>query len=107
MGKPPKPPTQPNRPNRRKRRRNRNAANLDSDSDSVAGSEEADATSDEERLAVMRRKQAQVVRNMEARVRELIGEFKRKHPQWQQSYNPIMRELDHRLERVQYMAGKS
>jgi hypothetical protein len=65
------------RPNRRKRRRNRNAANLDSDSDSVAGSEEADATSDEESLAVMRRKQAQTVRNMEARVRELIGEFNR------------------------------
>ncbi|RYC80339.1 hypothetical protein BFJ63_vAg16782 [Fusarium oxysporum f. sp. narcissi] len=36
----------------------------DTDSGSVSGGEEAEATSDEESLVVMRKEQAQVVRNM-------------------------------------------
>jgi hypothetical protein len=65
------------------------------------GSDEAEATSDEESLATTRKQQAQAVRKMETRVRELIEEFKQKYPQWQKSYNPVMRELDYRLERVE------
>ncbi|KAL7940156.1 hypothetical protein V8C42DRAFT_356442 [Trichoderma barbatum] len=60
-----------------------------------------EATSDEESLAVMRKKQAQDIRRMETRVRELIEEFKQRYPQWQKSYNPVIRELDHRLEKVE------
>lgn len=89
------------RPTRRNRRRNRTAEYLDSGSDSVMGSDEAEATSDEESLAVMRKKQANDIRKMEIRVRELIEEFKQRYPQWQKSYNPVMRELDHRLEKVE------
>ncbi|KAL7903794.1 hypothetical protein GGI35DRAFT_291402 [Trichoderma velutinum] len=68
------------RPNRRKRCRNCTAAYIDSDSDSIMGSDEAEATSDEESLAITRKQQA--VRKMETRVRELIQEFKQKYPQW-------------------------
>jgi hypothetical protein len=87
--------------NRRKRRRNRAAIQSDSDSNSVSGSDEAEATSDEESLVVKRRKQAQAVRNMETRMHELIGAYKRRYPQWEKSYDPVLRELNHRLERVE------
>ncbi|RSL86279.1 hypothetical protein CDV31_016424 [Fusarium ambrosium] len=90
------------RPNRRKRRRTRTAVQLDSDSEPISGSDdEAEGTSDEESLVAMRSKQALAVRKMEARVRELIGEFQQRYPQWQKSYNSEMRELEYRLERVE------
>ncbi|KAH8654320.1 hypothetical protein BGZ61DRAFT_435165 [Ilyonectria robusta] len=87
--------------NRRKRRQNRTTIQPDSDLSSISGSDEAEATSDEEGLVVMRKKQAQVVRNMETRVHELIEEFKRRYPQWKKSYDPILRKLNRRLERVE------
>lgn len=49
---------QSHRPNQRKRRRKGHAVHLDSDSDSILGSDEAEATTDEESLIVMRGKQA-------------------------------------------------
>ncbi|KAH8661844.1 hypothetical protein BGZ61DRAFT_485346 [Ilyonectria robusta] len=87
--------------NRRKRRQNRTTIQPDSDLSSISGSDEAEATSDEEGLVVMRKKQAQVVRNMETRVHERIEEFKRRYPQWKKSYDPILRKLNRRLERVE------
>ncbi|PTB47508.1 hypothetical protein M431DRAFT_488539 [Trichoderma harzianum CBS 226.95] len=49
---------QSHRPNQRNRRRNRTAAYLDSDSDSIIGSNKAETTSDEESLAITHKKQA-------------------------------------------------
>ncbi|RTE69499.1 hypothetical protein BHE90_016119 [Fusarium euwallaceae] len=90
------------RPNRRKRRRTRTAVQLDSDSEPISGSDdEAEGTSDEESLGAIRSKQALAVRKMEARVRELIGEFQQRYRQWQKSYNSEMRGLEYRLERVE------
>jgi hypothetical protein len=65
------------------------------------GSDEAEATSYEEILVVMRRKQAQLVRKMETRVHELIEAYKRRYPQWEKSYDPVLRELNYRLEEVE------
>lgn len=89
------------RPNRHKQRRNRTAAYLNSNSDPIMGSDEAEATSDKESLAITRKQQAQAVRKIETQVRKLIKEFKQKYPQWQKSYNPIIRELNYRLKRVE------
>jgi hypothetical protein len=69
--------------NRRKRRRRHRAIiQSDTDSGSVSGGEEAEATSDEESLFIMRKKQAQVVRNMETQVHRLIEAHYRRYPQW-------------------------
>ncbi|KAJ0130796.1 Uncharacterized protein HZ326_26102 [Fusarium oxysporum f. sp. albedinis] len=59
----------------------RSISECDSDSSSTLGSDEAEATSYEEILVVMRRKQAQLVRKMETRVHELIEAYKRRYPQ--------------------------
>ena len=88
-------------PNRRMRRSKRSAARLDSDSGSDSKSDEAEATSDEESLAMMRKQQAQEVRRMDQRVRDLVGQFQRKYPHWRKAYNTDMRELDQRLEKVE------
>ncbi|KAI3572940.1 hypothetical protein IWW34DRAFT_794556, partial [Fusarium oxysporum f. sp. albedinis] len=63
------------------RRQIRATFQSDSDSSSTLGSDEAEATSYEESLVVMRRKQAQLVRKMETRVHELIEAYKRRYPQ--------------------------
>ncbi|KAL7916938.1 hypothetical protein ACQKWADRAFT_308053 [Trichoderma austrokoningii] len=89
---------QSHQPTRRKRCRKRTAAYLDDDSDSVMGSDETEVTSDEESLASIRKKQAQVVQVMNTRVRKLIKEFDKRYPKWQKSYEPDIRELDYRLE---------
>jgi uncharacterized coiled-coil protein SlyX len=89
------------RPAQRRRRGKRTAAQLDSDSDSVSGQEEAEAMSDEESLAAMRTQQAEAIRKMDARVRVLVGEFQKRYPQWQKAFNPAMREIDNRLEKVE------
>jgi hypothetical protein len=86
---------------RRRRCQNRAMTQSDTDSGSVSGVEEVEATSDEESLVVMRKKQAQVVRNMEARVRELIEAHYRRYPQWKKCYDPELRELNYRLEKVE------
>lgn len=86
---------------RKRRRQNRATFQSDSDSSSASGSNEAEATSDEESLVVMRRKQAQLVRKMETRVHELIEAYKRRYPQWEKSYDPVLRELNYRLEKVE------
>ncbi|KAH7111566.1 hypothetical protein EDB81DRAFT_894279 [Dactylonectria macrodidyma] len=88
--------------NRRKKRRTRATTQLDSDSNSVSGSDnESEATSDEESLAVRRKEKAQVVRYMGTRLHELIGKYKKEHPQWSTNYNYLLREFDNRLERVE------
>ncbi|RKK31201.1 hypothetical protein BFJ66_g15949 [Fusarium oxysporum f. sp. cepae] len=77
------------------RRQIRATFQSDSDSSSTLGSDEAEATSYEESLVVMRRKQAQLVRKMETRVHELIEAYKRRYPQWEKSYDPVLRELNY------------
>ncbi|KAL5610562.1 hypothetical protein FOBRF1_006679 [Fusarium oxysporum] len=67
----------------------------------ISGGEEAEASSDEESLVVMRKKQAQVVRMMETRVHELIEAHYRRYPQWKKCYDPELRELNFRLEKVE------
>ncbi|KAK2474831.1 hypothetical protein H9L39_14791 [Fusarium oxysporum f. sp. albedinis] len=67
------------------RRQIRATFQSDSDSSSTLGSDEAEATSYEEILVVMRRKQAQLVRKMETRVHELIEAYKRRYPQWEKA----------------------
>jgi hypothetical protein len=62
------------------RRQSRPTIQSDTDSSSVSGDEEAEATSDDESLVVMRKKQAQVMRNMEIRVHELIEAHYRRYP---------------------------
>jgi hypothetical protein len=88
-------------PSRRKRGRIRKTRNLDSDSDSALGSDETGITSDEDSLPIMLKKQGQKVRIMDTRVRELIGKFQKRYPRWRTSYDPVIRELDRRLERVE------
>lgn len=60
-------------------------------SSSVSGDKEVEDTSDEESLVVMRKKQAQVVRNIESRVHELIEAHYRRYPQWKKCYDPELR----------------
>ncbi|KAL7940579.1 hypothetical protein V8C42DRAFT_349396 [Trichoderma barbatum] len=91
---------QSHRPSRRNRRRKRAAAYSETDSDSTESSGETETTSDEESLAGMRKEKAQAVQKMNARVRELIDEFKLRYPRWQKSYDPDIKELDYRLERA-------
>ncbi|KAG6998834.1 hypothetical protein FocnCong_v013541 [Fusarium oxysporum f. sp. conglutinans] len=86
---------------RKRRRRNRAMIQSESDSSSFSGGEEGEATSDEESLGIMRKKQAQVVRNMETRVHELIEAHYRRYPQWKKCYDPELRELNYRLEKVE------
>ncbi|KAF5660630.1 AT DNA-binding motif [Fusarium denticulatum] len=83
------------------RRRNRAITLSDTDSGSVSGDDEAEASSDEESLVVTRKKQAQVVRMMETRVHELIEAHYRRYPQWKKCYDPELRELNYRLEKVE------
>ncbi|KAL6790177.1 hypothetical protein GGI42DRAFT_365675 [Trichoderma sp. SZMC 28013] len=91
---------QSHRPSRRNRRRKRAAAYSETESDSTENSEEGEITSDEESLAGMRKEKAQAVQKMNARVRELIDEFKLRYPRWQKSYDADIKELDYRLERA-------
>jgi hypothetical protein len=86
---------------RNRRRLNRAIIQLDNDSDSASEGEEAECTSDEESLVVMRKKQAQVVHMMETRVHELIEAHYRRYPQWNKCYDPELRELNYRLEKVE------
>ncbi|CAG1960157.1 unnamed protein product [Fusarium graminearum] len=67
---------------------------------SVSGDEGAEYTSDEESLVTMRKKQAQAVRYMESRLYELIEAYGRRYPQWKKHYDPELRELNYRLDRV-------
>ncbi|KAL7903798.1 hypothetical protein GGI35DRAFT_491555 [Trichoderma velutinum] len=91
---------QSHQPTRYKRRRKRTTTYLDSDSDSVIESDEAEVTSDEESLAIMRGKKAPIIQKMNAQVRKLIGEFNKRYPKWQKSYDPEIRELNYRLEKA-------
>ncbi|KAF5676965.1 AT DNA-binding motif [Fusarium denticulatum] len=88
---------------KRRKRRRQNHATIQSDTDSslVSGDEEAEYTSDEESLAVMRKKQAQVVHHMESRLHEPIEACSRTYPQWRKHYDPELRELSYRLEKVE------
>ncbi|KAF5975172.1 hypothetical protein FBULB1_7528 [Fusarium bulbicola] len=86
---------------RKRRRRNRAMTLSDTDSGSVSRDDEAEASLDEESLVVMRKKQAQVVRMMETRVHELIEAHYRRYPQWKKCYDPELRELNDRLEKVE------
>jgi hypothetical protein len=86
---------------RKRRRRNRATIQSDTDSSSVSEDEEAEYTSDEESLVIMRKKQAQAVRHMESRLHELIEAYGRRYPQWKKHYNPELRELNCRLEKVE------
>ncbi|WKT53662.1 hypothetical protein QSH57_004246 [Fusarium oxysporum f. sp. vasinfectum] len=86
---------------RKGRRQKRAIIQSDTDSSSVSGDEEAEHTSDEESLVIMRKKQAQVVRHMESRVHELIEAYSRRYPQWKKHYDPELRELNYRLEKVE------
>ncbi|KAL7903984.1 hypothetical protein GGI35DRAFT_484874 [Trichoderma velutinum] len=72
---------QSHQPTRHKRRRKRTTTYLDSDSDSVMESDKAEATSDEESLAIMREKKAPVIQRMYTQVRKLIKEFDKRYPQ--------------------------
>jgi hypothetical protein len=51
-------------------------------------------------LVAMRRKQVQAVRNMETPLRELIDAHYRRYPQWKNCYDPDIRELNYRLEKL-------
>ncbi|RBR24094.1 uncharacterized protein FIESC28_03093 [Fusarium coffeatum] len=86
---------------RNRRRLNRAIMQMDNDSDSTSEGEEAECTSDEESLVMMRKKQAQVVRNMETQVHELIEAHYRRYPQWKKCYDPELRELNYRLAKVE------
>ncbi|KAI3584150.1 hypothetical protein IWW34DRAFT_245739 [Fusarium oxysporum f. sp. albedinis] len=86
---------------RKRRRQNRAMTQSDTDSGSISVGEETEATSDEESLVVMRKKQAQVVRHMETRVHELIEAHYQRYPQWKKCYDPQLRELNYRLEKVE------
>jgi hypothetical protein len=86
---------------RNRRRLNRAIIQLDNDSDSASEGEEAGCTSDEESLVIMRKKQAQVVGNMETQVHELIEAHNRRYLQWKKCYDPELRELNYRLAKVE------
>lgn len=73
----------------------------DTDSSSISGGKDTEATSDEESLVAMRKKQAQVVRHIETRVHKLIEAHYRRYPQWKKCYGPELRELNHRLEKLE------
>ncbi|KAG5790338.1 hypothetical protein H9Q69_010605 [Fusarium xylarioides] len=84
-----------------RRRLNRAIIEMDNDSDSTSEGEEAECTSDEESLVMMRKKQAQVMRNMETQMYELIEAHYRRYPQWKKCYDPELRELNNRLAKVE------
>jgi hypothetical protein len=48
----------------------------------------------------MRKKQAQVVRNTETQVHELIEAHYRMYPQWNKCYDPGLRELNYYLAKL-------
>ncbi|KAF9767808.1 hypothetical protein IL306_014962 [Fusarium sp. DS 682] len=69
--------------NLRRNRRNHASKRLEVESDSdPEGDDDSEATSDEESLGVKRREQAKTVRNIEARMRELITQHRRKEKKW-------------------------
>ncbi|EGU73900.1 hypothetical protein FOXB_15591, partial [Fusarium oxysporum f. sp. conglutinans Fo5176] len=69
--------------NLRRNRRNHASKRLEVESDSdPEGDDDSEATSDEESLGVKRLEQAKTVRNIEARMRELITQHQRKEKRW-------------------------
>ena len=89
-----------------RQRRRRGKRQLDFHSDSELSPSSIDATSDEEGLEAQQRRQAQVVKRMEARVRELIQRDRKEAEhtrsasylaEWGPLWGNLEKELDHRL----------
>jgi hypothetical protein len=93
---------QHHRRNLRRHRRNRTGhqPDIDSNSDSESA-DDSEATSDEESLGVRRQEQAKAVRSIEVRMRELITQHQRKEKRWPRAYDYLLKEFNHRLERVE------
>ncbi|KAH7109785.1 hypothetical protein EDB81DRAFT_849298 [Dactylonectria macrodidyma] len=86
------------RRSRRKRMDTRSNGDSDSDSECI---DDGEATSDEESLGVKRQQQAQVVRRIETRMRELIKQHREKEKDWPKAYDYLLKEFNRRLERVE------
>ncbi|KAH6974708.1 hypothetical protein EDB80DRAFT_768800 [Ilyonectria destructans] len=86
------------RRSRRKRVDIRSNGDSDSDSECI---DDGEATSDEESLGVKRQQQAQVVRRIETRMRELIKQHREKEKDWPKAYDYLLKEFNRRLERVE------